>query len=97
MIAMDLGGSLSANILLKVLSDILGVVISIPLLVYQDKYDDRCWRGTYYIVHTLGPNTHVHLLITIQLVSHSTEQTGTIFTHALDVVPTTNITLESQI
>ena len=89
MIAMDLGGSLPANILLKVLSDILGVVISIPLLVYQDKYDDRCWRGTYYIVHTLGPHTHVHLLITIQLVSHSSEQTGTIFPHALDVVPTT--------
>ena len=43
--------------------------------------------NTHNVVHALGPDTDVHLLVTEQLVSHRTEQAGTVLRHAFDIVP----------
>ena len=46
---------------------------------------------THDIVHALCSDTLVHLLVTIKLVSHRSEQTSSVLTHLLD-----NVTLPSH-
>ena len=55
--------------------------------IYNNSFAAQIYL-TYNIVHTLGPDTVVHLLVSVQLVSNGTEQARTVLPHALDVVPT---------
>jgi hypothetical protein len=39
---------------------------------------------THNIIHTMASNSGMHLLVTVHLVSHSTEQTSSILLHLLN-------------
>merc|ERR1719266_2076619 len=68
---MDVTPPLPPDILGKVLRHVLGEVVCISLNV----------------VEALSSDCLVHLLVTIELVSHSSEQASSILSHLLDQVP----------
>ena len=42
---------------------------------------------TYNVVEALSPDSLVHLLVSVELVGHGSEETGPVLSHLLDHVP----------
>jgi hypothetical protein len=80
--------TLSQHIVINVLGDELGKVLSILMLQaknesFKIRVPHSVIRPTYDVVHCLLPDIFMHLLVTVQLDRNGAEQAGAILNHVL--------------